>query len=690
MSDTRYSDPADQHDHFTGLISTEVPRYPVGTSAGRYSDVSGNWVVWTEGSTLYAYNELTREQRSIVTSTPTPNAPRINGDLIAWDDSQAGGPGDVFVYSISAAQTRLISSDSSPETVVGVDNGYIAFTKAYFVFPSAELPNSPPYASNLWLYNWASAALTNVTNFTDPGYHLSKESVATYDIDFGGGRLVWSEQTRIWVSSSGYWGSNNDRVKTMTLGGSPTTTPVPTYYTHVATDGARIVWSKTVSGRCQVFLWDGTFDDPGVNTIHAPIIILDKQICGPTISGVTVAEYNGNGDGMIESNEQVKVSWTLNDPTGIASTQLTVDGSAAGQIYGLGGGNPVSANCYAILDPLKPGYPTFTITATNADISPDTSPPFAVQSHVYVAAAIWSGDGTDGKWSTAANWGGVSLVATAPLNFTGSKRLSNTNDFPSATQFNGITFQANAGAFVLGGNSIALSGDIVSSSSNLQTIALPLVVVGGNCTLNVGTGGLKITQAISESGGRYGIAKTGPGTLILSGANSYSGGTVVSSGKVIVSAPSALADGSALTVGNGALFNTPAPPIGTSVASSDDSVAIADVNSIEETRASKMPVGYSVVDGPVRWNTRTMISLTAIPPTKRGIAVDRVLQAVFVQKRSAGMGHSGDLPRSAQRGAARQVRLPEMATSWESFDKTKRQARMEACDAVLAEYGKSR
>ena len=57
--------------------------------------------------------------------------------------------------------------------------------------------------------------------------------------------------------------------------------------------------------------------------------------------------------------------------------------------------------------------------------------------------------------------------------------------------------------------------------------------------------------AITGSGG---LAKTGPGTLILSGANSYSGGTTVEGGLLQLGAGGSLAAGGALTV-NGGTFD---------------------------------------------------------------------------------------------------------------------------------------
>jgi autotransporter-associated beta strand protein len=61
-----------------------------------------------------------------------------------------------------------------------------------------------------------------------------------------------------------------------------------------------------------------------------------------------------------------------------------------------------------------------------------------------------------------------------------------------------------------------------------------------------------IAGSIDQNGGSLGITKTGSGTLVLSGANTYSGGTTVLAGVLQLANPDALQAGSGLTVGAGA------------------------------------------------------------------------------------------------------------------------------------------
>jgi autotransporter-associated beta strand protein len=170
----------------------------------------------------------------------------------------------------------------------------------------------------------------------------------------------------------------------------------------------------------------------------------------------------------------------------------------------------------------------------------------------FTATVTWSGNGADARWSTAANWGGGAAAANDELYFGGSSGLSNTNDLAADTPIDGVTFNAGAGPFALGGNALNLAGDITNDSTTTQTINLSLVLSGSSRMLSAAAGNLNVGGDVGESGGSYGTIISGPGSVTLSGTNSYSGGTLVSSGTLIVGSPSALPDGSSLTVGDSA------------------------------------------------------------------------------------------------------------------------------------------
>src|SRR5438094_2007180 len=68
----------------------------------------------------------------------------------------------------------------------------------------------------------------------------------------------------------------------------------------------------------------------------------------------------------------------------------------------------------------------------------------------------WNGGGGDDNWTTGANWGGTApaVDGTAALFFGGTNRLTPNNDQPASTTYTGLTFNAGAGAFTLGGNAL--------------------------------------------------------------------------------------------------------------------------------------------------------------------------------------------------------------------------------------------
>jgi fibronectin-binding autotransporter adhesin len=76
--------------------------------------------------------------------------------------------------------------------------------------------------------------------------------------------------------------------------------------------------------------------------------------------------------------------------------------------------------------------------------------------------------------------------------------------------------------------------------------------MNGTRTVTVLTNTLSVGGVIS--GTSYGVTKNGAGLLVLSGANTYSGATVVNAGALIVNSPGALAAGSAVTVNTGAIL----------------------------------------------------------------------------------------------------------------------------------------
>ncbi len=153
------------------------------------------------------------------------------------------------------------------------------------------------------------------------------------------------------------------------------------------------------------------------------------------------------------------------------------------------------------------------ITGTNGSAVASTTASLILTNQGYV---VWNGGSAiDNNWSDAANWGGGIVMSNESLFFGGTTRLNNTNDTTAGTIFTNITFNAGAGGFVLGGNSIILASTITNASSNPQTIELGLDF---NSTLALSGGGSSATPLIiggglNDSGNATAVYLNGWGTL---------------------------------------------------------------------------------------------------------------------------------------------------------------------------------
>lgn len=155
---------------------------------------------------------------------------------------------------------------------------------------------------------------------------------------------------------------------------------------------------------------------------------------------------------------------------------------------------------------------------------------------IHAADKTWDGGGADGFWQTGENWdANTPPAANDRLIFTGTTRLSNTNNFTAGTAFDGIHFNFPAGGYTLRGNQITLGGDITDNQVvTLQTIGLPLAL---NATRNVNVvtdGWLSMGGVISGAGS--GIVKTGGGRLTLGAVNTFGGIVTINGGILSVAA----------------------------------------------------------------------------------------------------------------------------------------------------------
>lgn len=167
----------------------------------------------------------------------------------------------------------------------------------------------------------------------------------------------------------------------------------------------------------------------------------------------------------------------------------------------------------------------------------------------------WNGGGGDDNWMTDANWsGGSHPVADDALLFgdSGASRVSNINDLDAYTRIAGITFANDS--YTLNGAPIILANNIMNTTNLDQTINVD-VVLNDSPTVDTGSGTLALNGVLSETNEPCEVTKAGAGILILTNANTYSGGTVINAGTLKVNNGAGSATGSGnVTVNSGAVL----------------------------------------------------------------------------------------------------------------------------------------
>lgn len=160
-------------------------------------------------------------------------------------------------------------------------------------------------------------------------------------------------------------------------------------------------------------------------------------------------------------------------------------------------------------------------------------------------AAVWN-SAAGGEWSAAGNW------ITAPgagaagmkIGFMDAIQTAGTVTLDTAATAGAVLFR-NANAYTLAG-----SGSLTLDETNgvpqvvaelgTQTVAVATALAGDTTVAVTNTAELRLSGAVGGSGR---LTKIGNGRLVLSGGNTYAGGTTVASGPVDIAGPSPFGSG---------------------------------------------------------------------------------------------------------------------------------------------------
>jgi autotransporter-associated beta strand protein len=227
------------------------------------------------------------------------------------------------------------------------------------------------------------------------------------------------------------------------------------------------------------------------------------------------------------------------------------------------------ANAYSQPTGAATGYNTNGGTNTNISIFggnsyvPGDPINMTVAYNAQTQVLTWSGTDAGLGLTFSESQAGVNLQSvtggsTALIGFTGA------NGFDDSTQsISNFTFAAvNAGNVLPATTSLYISSngtlDLFGSSQTVASLSGAGMVTNSNTvpsTLTVSPSSTSNFNGTLQDGaapGGLSLVLNGPGILILSGTDSYLGGTTVEEGTLILASPTALAEGTSLTVGQGA------------------------------------------------------------------------------------------------------------------------------------------
>ncbi|HEX4129074.1 MAG TPA: autotransporter-associated beta strand repeat-containing protein [Pirellulales bacterium] len=202
-----------------------------------------------------------------------------------------------------------------------------------------------------------------------------------------------------------------------------------------------------------------------------------------------------------------------------------------------------------------------TLAAAVANLVWSSTPNAANASQVTDGSGTWTNLGANNFWNgtSATSWNNAALNnVTFGANTSGT---GGTITLGSAIAVGSLVLAPQSAAtgytFVGNGNSLTIATGIVANNSG--TIAVPIVISSSE-TWTTATGAtLTVSGNISETGGGQSLNFGGSGTVLLSGTNSYSGGTVISGGTLGVASDASLGASTASVTLNGGALATAAP-----------------------------------------------------------------------------------------------------------------------------------
>jgi autotransporter-associated beta strand protein len=354
----------------------------------------------------------------------------------------------------------------------------------------------------------------------------------------------------------------------------------------------------------------------GSSTLTASSMVLNASGHTGSVLNYTLGSVGAPGNSFLNITGAALGNFTI----GAGAVTLNIT-QAAG--WGLGTYELASFNSSALSDSsggfsgwLVTGGGTghnyvFSDTGGSLDLAVTSIGPTTVSgTWANTASGPWS-------WSTSGNWSGNQVpTSTNDTALFGSALSSGTATvyLDGNRTLSGLTFNNTNGSYAIatsnGGNLtlVATSGAVTLANSGGSHSISASVALGSNLNVTTAVGSkLAISGPVTQVNAGTSLSLSGSGTLVLSGSDSYSGGTTVNSGTLDVNSAQALPTTGVVVVGRngrvvlgnitGAAEMIAASPLTSESISLASVPAVSSVDSSVAVLASSPAVQVSVPTG---------------------------------------------------------------------------------------------
>jgi autotransporter-associated beta strand protein len=336
---------------------------------------------------------------------------------------------------------------------------------------------------------------------------------------------------------------------------------------------------KTGSGTLNLSLFQSTTNYSGGLTVNQGVLSYNAaQALGNSTAGGTITlgggtlNYTGASASSVTISNNVTLTastaGTFNNANGTVNVSGTISGS--GNLIKTGAGtlslnasNNYSGNTTISAGTLALGASDVIANSSNVTINGGTLNTTAsgytdTVNSLTISSGNLSGSGTLTANTYTLQGGTIGAnLGTGTINATsGTTALNGTASATTITLNGGNVTLGSAGRLASGANITLNSGALTLGGNEVvNRLTLSGGSLGGSGTLNATTGYDVQSGTISAAlGGSAGFTKTGAGTVILSGANTYTGTTTVNSGTLTAAAAGAAGGTSQVVLNEGGSF----------------------------------------------------------------------------------------------------------------------------------------